>query len=152
MKYALRGFGIILMAGMLIVALNSDLRSNVRSALIPNYRVILAVAQGDLATTGNTQQVLKVKTHDGIYLEVYGPKKNGFSGVHQELLASVKLPDEKDGYFTFNGEVTNLAIDVLDQDKKPKILATTFDKDLVAHLNVYEFIPGQKALELVHIN
>lgn len=150
--HVLRALGILVIAGMLVVALNNDLRSNIRTALIPDYRVILAVAQADLTGSGSSQQVLKVKTHDGIYIEVYGTKKDGLLGTHQELLASTKLPDKKDGYFTFNGEVTNLAIDILDKDKQPKILATTFDNDLVAHLNVYRFISGQHELELVHLN
>ena len=147
----LRIFSILTLAGLFVVALNTDLRSNVRSALIPNYRVILAVAQADLDGSGERRQVLKVKTHEGLFLEVYGVSNDKTSGTHQELLASTKLPDKKDGYFTLNGEVTNLAIDTIDDDKHPKILATSFDSDLVAHLNVYKYVTGQRELELVHL-
>jgi hypothetical protein len=148
----LRALGFATMIGMLVIALNSDFRSSVRGALIPQYREVLAVAKADLDQSGNPEQILKVKTHNGIFLEVYGQAKNSLSSFRQELLATVKLPDQKDGYFTFNGEVTNLAVDVIDKDRQPKILTTSFDNDLVAHLNVYKFVRGQKELELVHLN
>ena len=83
-------------------------------------------------------------------MEVYGRQKLNKLAI-PTLIASTKLPDKKDGYFTFNGDVTNLAVDDIDNDKKSEILATTFDNDLVAHLNVYRYVPGQKELELVHL-
>jgi hypothetical protein len=141
----------ICLTGFFVVVLDTNLRSSIRSVLRPEYRVILAVAQADLKGAGLPMQILKVKTHEGLFLEVYS-NKDEKSGINQELLASVRLPDKKDGYFTFNGQVTNLAIDDIDNDNQPEILATSFDNDLVAHLNVYRFVPGRKELELVRLN
>jgi len=143
-------FSIIFLVGLFTIVLDSDIRSNVRSLIQPSYRVILAVALADLDGSGTKYQVLKVKTNEGLFLEVYGRGSGKLPA--PTLLASTKLPDRKDGYFTFNGEVTNLAIDDIDNDKKPEILATTFDGDLVAHLNVYRYVPGDKELELVHLH
>jgi hypothetical protein len=146
-----RALAVLFLIALFIVVLDSDLRSNVRSLMRPSYRVILAVATADLTGPGSRNQVLKVKTGDGLFVEVYGMKSGKF-GPQQQLLASAKLPDKKDGYFTFNGEVTNLAVDDVDNDKKLEILATSFDNDLVAHLNVYRFDPNDTELELVHLN
>ena len=148
-NYSLRLLTTAFLAGLFIIVLNSDLRSSVRSMLQPDYRVILAVANADFDGSGNKHKVVKVKTNEGIFLEVYSASGKKGSSL---LEASTKLPDKKDGYFTFNGEVTNLAIDDIDNDKKLEILATTFDSDLVAHLNVYRFVPGDKDLELVHLH
>jgi hypothetical protein len=138
-----RIFSVILLASFFVVVLDTNLRSQVRSVFRPQYRVILAIASADLLNTGKNLQILKVKTDEGLFLEVYDPTK---------MISSVKLPDKKDGYFTFNGTVTNLAIDDIDDDRKLEILATSFDNDLVAHLNVYRYVPGNKELELVKLN
>lgn len=148
--YFFRALSILMLVGFFVVVLDSDLRSNVRSLIQPNYRVVLAVAMANLDNTDSKYQILKVKTNEGIFLEVYGKTKSPIGGLN--FLASTKLPDKKDGYFTFNGEVTNLAVDDIDNDKKQEILATTFDSDLVAHLNVYRYVPGDKELELVHLH
>ncbi len=142
---------VLFLASMFIIVLDSDLRSNIRSLMKPSSRTVLAVAKADLELNGNMNEVLKIKTGDKLSLEVYSIRGNEKLGTHQQLIASIDLPDHKDGYFTFNGEVTNLAIDDIDNDKRPEILATTFDNDLVAHLNVYRYIPGQKELHLVKL-
>ena len=151
-RYIGRILFLTVLTGLFVVVLNGELRSQIRGALRPNYRVILAVATADLNGRGSANQILKIKTQDGLFLEVYGTRKDAKHGDQTELLASVKLPDKKDGYFTFNGQVTNLAIDDLNGDKNLEILATTFDNNLVAHINAYRFLPGQKQLELVKLN
>src|SRR5256884_5377570 len=57
-----------------------------------------ALPISDLDNSGSKYQILKVKTNEGIFLEVYGKPKSGSTPA---LLASTKLPDKKDGYFTF---------------------------------------------------
>jgi hypothetical protein len=150
--YFTKGLAALFLAGLFLIVLNQDIRSNVRSLIRPNYRVILAVAMADLEGSGIKDQVVKVKTSDGLFLEVYAPRSHGEFGLQQELIASARLPDKKDGYFTFNGEVTNLAVDRVDNERRPKILASSFDGDLVGHLNVYRYVPGQKELERVKLN
>jgi hypothetical protein len=139
---------------LITAVLNSDIRNAIRGVLTPRYRVILAVAQADLDGSGERLQVLKVKTQDGLFLEVYGNKKLSpeLNITQPILLASIQMPDKKDGYFTFNGEVTNLAIDDINSDRNLEILATSFDDNLVAHLNVYRFVRGQPNLEVVKVN
>jgi len=150
--YLSKGLAALFLAALFIIVLDSDIRSNVRSLIRPNYRVILAVAMADLEGSGVKDQVVKVKTSEGLFLEVYAPRSHGEFGLQQELIASAQLPDKKDGYFTFNGEVTNLAVDRVDNDRHPKILASSFDGDLVGHLNVYRYVQGKKELERVKLN
>ena len=142
--------GISLTAFFLIVVLNPDLRNEANAMLAPQQRIILAVANASLDESGESLQILKIKTKDGIYVEVYGQEKQGSLSV-QKLLSAAKLPDKKDGYFTFNNQITNLAIDDIDNDKQKEILVTSFDENLVAHLNVYKYIKGQKSLSLVKL-
>jgi hypothetical protein len=149
---AIRLFGVLLMSASLVIVLNSDLRGSVRSYFKPQYRVVLAVAMADLEGHGVRSQILKIKTNDGLFLEVYSPRAHGEFGIQQELVASTQLPDKKDGYFTFNEQVTNLAIDVLGREKAPTILASSFDGDLVGHLNVYRYVSGQRELERIKLD
>jgi hypothetical protein len=153
-KAGIRTSAVIFLAAMFTIVLNTDLRSSIRGVIAPKYRVILAVAQADLDGSGEKLQILKVKTHEGLFLEVYGLKTIAPNSTvtQPDLLASIKLPDKKDGYFTFNSQVTNLAIDDINGDKSKEILATSFDDNLVAHLNVYRFVRGQKQLESVSLN
>jgi hypothetical protein len=116
--------------------LNPAWRSKVRNLIMPPYRMVVSVAQSDFSRAGMMFKVLKVKTHEGLYLEVYGPADSTRGGL-QPLVASTKLNDVKDGFFTFNGQITNLVIDDIDNDGIQDVLTSSFDSNMVAHLNVY---------------
>jgi hypothetical protein len=152
MKAKILSFTAILITGSLLVAaVHPDLRAKARLAIKPQERVILAVTKAYLDSSSDEFQILKVKTNDGLFVEVYGmDDKNGSLG--QILLSSIKLADKKDGYFTFNGQVTNLAIDDINNDERKEILVTSFDENLVAHLSAFQFKRGQKTLEQVSLN
>lgn len=136
--------GVFVALGLGAVLLTPNLREKVQDSFNKKQRVILAVAAAKLDESGDDYQILKVKTKDGLFIEVYGAG-NAF-------LSSAKLPDSKDGYFTFNGQVTNLAIDDINNDQFKEILATSFDDNMVARLNVYRFVKGQKNLEPIELN
>ena len=141
-----------ILAGLFVIVLNSEIRAQLRGVLRPQYRVVLGVAEADLTGSGQMNKIIKYKTQDGLFLEVYGYEDRAKWGPQPQLLASAKLPDKKDGYFTLNGQVTNLAVDDLNGDHKLEILATSFDDNLVAHINAYRFDPHQKQLELIKLN
>lgn len=142
--------GAIFSLALIFIVLSPELRIQARSLIVPKDRIILAVAKSVLLEAGEELQVLKVKTDEGLFIEVYG-QENKNNIVTQKLISSAQLPDKKDGYFTFNGQVTNLAIDDIDNDKTKEILVTSYDENLVAHLNVYKYVKGQKNLELVKL-
>jgi hypothetical protein len=129
---------------LIVAVLNTNIREQIRSFFKPqNFRILLAVARGQMDDSNKIYQVLKVKTEAGLFLEIYNDQK---------FISSVRLPDTKDGFFTFNGQVTNLAIDDVDNDNKNEVLATSFDQDLVAHLNIYRFNTEKQQLEFVRLN
>lgn len=143
--------GVTIALSFAFAAINPDIRKKVTSLVQKNERIILAIANAPLDDTKEAFQILKVRTKDGLFIEVYGTEnKNGV--VSNKLLASAKLPDKKDGYFTFNGQVTNLAVDNVDNDDNKEILATSFDDNMVAHLNIFRYVKGQNRLQVVELN
>lgn len=125
--------------------LQPTLRSGIQELLLPNGRKILSKATSDFGSAGSSYTVVKVKTRDSMFLEVYTNVSDG----SQQLLERLQLGDQKDGYFDFNGHPMNLAIDDIDNDGKPEILAPSFDSNLVGHLNVFHFDPASKLFERV---
>ncbi len=142
--------GLTFAFALIFIVINPEMRSHARSVFIPNTRVILALAKAPLDDSGEDLQILKVKNEQGLFIEVYGQEKIG-NMMFPKLLASAKMPDKKDGYFTYNGQVTNMAIDKINNDTQREILVTSYDENMVAHLNVYKYIKGQRDLTLVKL-
>jgi len=129
----------------LIVASVPELKEMAQSSVRKSeFRHILSVASGDLLSNGSNVKVVKVKTQHGLFLEVYGASEN----FNRPLLERILLPDKTDGYFHFRGQATNLALDDIDGDNKLEIIAPSFDRDLIAHLNVYKYNQETKRFEL----
>jgi hypothetical protein len=123
---------------MLVAALHPDVRSAVRGSVMKDYRMVVSTAHGDLLGNGVDLTVAKVRTRDALLIEIYEPKTNG--GV--KLIGRIELPDKKDGFFNFNGNATNLAIDDIQGDGRLEILAPSFDQNMVGHLNIYHYDQG----------
>jgi hypothetical protein len=129
----------------LIAALHPDVRSEARGLFVRDYRTIVSTAKADLLGNGSHFTIVKVKTRETLSLEVYEFGADGSS----RLLEKIALPDAKDGYFNFNGQSTNLAVDDINGDGRPEILAPSFDQNLVGRLNVYQFNSESKKLERI---
>ena len=99
---------------------------------------------GDLLNNGKLLKVLKVRSAEGLAIEIYSTEKT----TGAPLLARVFLPDKSDGYFHFHGEATNLALEDLNGDRRLEILAPSFDTNMTAHLNVYTYNPITKSFEM----
>ena len=130
---------------MLVCALHPDVRSGVRTAMMGDYRQVVSTAQGHLAGDARLFTVAKVKTRDSLSLEIFEIVGSG----QQKLVEKIVLADARDGFFDFNGQATNLAIDDINGDGRPEILAPTFDSNLVGRLNVYNYDPESKAFTKV---
>ncbi len=124
-----------LFAIMLIVTLHPDVRTSVRGTFVKDFRTVVSTAKGHLAGDEREFTVAKVKTRDSMSLEIFEMSANG----SQKLVEKIVMADQKDGYFNFNGQATNLAIDDIDGDGRPEILAPSFDTNLVGRLSVYNF-------------
>ena len=130
---------------MLIASLHPDVRSQIRTSVLKDFRVVVSTAKGDLLGVGTHLTVAKVKTRDSLLLEVYESVADGT----QRLMERIELPDKKDGFFNFNGQATNLAIDDVDGDGRLEIIAPSFDQNLVGHLNIYHYDQGARGFQRV---
>jgi hypothetical protein len=136
------GLGALSALGI-IASLNSDLRNELRSAALSDYRSVLSTAQGHLLGDAVLFTVAKIKTRDALFLEIYESTGAG----QNRFVEKIQLSDRRDGYFNFNGQATNLAIADLDGQGRPSILAPTFDDDLVGRLNVFKYDPGARGFQ-----
>jgi hypothetical protein len=129
----------------LVSALHPGLRSAVRGTFAKDYRSVLSSVHGDLLGNGTDYTIVKVKTRDNLFLEIYDSVKNGSS----HLVSRIDIADKKDGFFSFNGQATNLALDDIDGDGKLEIIVPSFDQNLVGHLNLYRYNQDVKGLQRV---
>lgn len=128
------GLGVGMMILSFGIAFHGGLRYELRNALSLNQRVVLSTVTGEITADGVLSKVVKVRSEDKIFIEVYKMYESG-----QELITKLAIPDVHDGYFHIKGESTNLLLNDVDGDNIPEIIAPSFDKDLVAHLNVFKF-------------
>ena len=142
-------FRVLLSTGALVAILcviHPELNKWTRSFFTPApYRKVLATASGDLLNVNTDFKVIKVRSHNGLFIEVY----KGFRDNTRPRLSRIKLPDKRDGYFYFQGQATNLAIEDLDGDKKLEIIAPSFDENLRAHLNIFKYNETTHNYEIV---
>jgi hypothetical protein len=130
---------------MLIATLVPEVRSEVRGTIIKDFRTVLSTAEGDLTGAGTPYTVIKVRTQEGLSLEIYAPGENDIP----TLVEQIVLADKKDGYFNFSNQTANLAIDDIDGDGRAEILAPTFDDNLVGRLNVYKYDGGLNGFQRI---
>lgn len=123
------------------IPLHPDIRNTVKNIFFSDHREILSIAQGDFI--GSVSHIVKVRTHEGLIIEVYG--KNNIQQI--ALLDRIVLKDHKDGYFNFNGEAANLVVNDINEDNIMEILVPSFNKNLVAKLNIYRFNSSLQKLE-----
>ena len=105
-----------------------------------NFREILSSVSGDVFGNGRNAKIIKVKTHNGLFIEIYELKDTNPPRLHQQI----KLRDRRDGHFLFNGESSNLVLDDINGDQVMEILAPSFDNNFTAHLNVFTYSPEQQ--------
>lgn len=97
-------------------------------------RQVLATANGDFMGDGQEMFLIKIKENRQVFLEVYFKTKENL-----RFFQRLTLAGPLDGYFTFQGEATNLVITNLDPDSPLEILVPSFDEEFVAHLQVIKF-------------
>lgn len=136
------GLGIMLA----IACMYPPIRHHLQNLFNHGYsREILATVDGDLLNNGTSVKVIKYKGPDSIFLEIF-PNDNSSS---PKLIARIVLPDKRDGMFNLHGRVTSLAIADIDGDGTNELLVSTFDDQLVPHLNIYRYSPTSQRFEAV---
>ena len=113
----------------------SYLELMVRNWWMPNKDELIAVSKGDIDGDGTLIKVLKFKTKTGIRVEFLKETNDGT----REYLRSYTIRHPYNGFFEYRGNSIQLAMSDVDGDGVMEVLAPTFDRQLMAHLNVYYY-------------
>lgn len=127
--------------GVSVVASVPSWRDSVRARFQGPYRQVLAKARGDLTGRGLVVSVVKLKTQDGIQVEIY---ERGLDTDSETLLARLKFDERRDGHFNIRGQATNLALMDLDGDGLLEVIVPVYDENLIPRLHVFRFDPHGK--------
>lgn len=143
LSMAFRALALIAMLISLIGSLHPDVRQFLKSYTNISYRKVLSTV------TGVFQQkpfkIVKIKNNEGLFIEVY----QVLSDQDWPLISKFQLPDNRDGYIMFQDQATNLALQDIDGDLVPEIIAPSYDKNLTARLNVYKYNEKHQDFQLV---
>ncbi|MGE3974024.1 MAG: hypothetical protein AB7F59_05810 [Bdellovibrionales bacterium] len=129
----------------IFIALHSPSRAHVQGLFLSEKREILSTVVGDILGDGTPVQVVKIRAGDRLFLEVYVPTHSGT----RILIDTITLSENRDSYFSINGQFTNLAVDDVDGDQRLEIVSPTVDHNLTAHLNVFKFNEETKLFQKV---
>lgn len=128
----------ILALAAFLASLDPKLSREIKNQFKPNEREILSSTSGPVMATDSEVTVVKVKTREGIFIEIYRNENGNFA-----LIKRLEM-GVKDAYFNFNGQASNLALDDIDGDKTKEILVPMYDENLVAHLTVLKYDSSSK--------
>jgi len=127
------------------VAVVPSLRDKVKAAFELGDREILAKVSGRISVKGPRVTVLKIREKNRLSLEVYD--LDGADGMG--LIAKIPLAESRDGYFSLQGNATNLALTDVDSDGQMEIVAPTYDEQMVPRLNIYKYNFDTKGFDKV---
>lgn len=130
---------ILTAASLSVVAINPRWRQSLKKTLVGEERTILAKAEGSIQAGGPPFKIFKIKTGEDISLEIFSSTDGGHEFV---LNQKIDLQERTDGYFTFRGNATNLALADIDSDGFTEILSATFDDQGVPRLNAFKYDPA----------
>lgn len=117
-------------------------RDQVRSLVQRPFREVLAKTSGDLTGKGDQVTVVKLKTNEGIVIEVFEFSKEENAEV---VLARLRLEEKRDAFMSFSGDATNLGLVDFDSDGTLEIMAPAYDENFVPRLNVFKFDPANRS-------
>ena len=116
-------------------------RLSVRNYILPDSRTLIAKIDGNVSKDGPNIIVLKIKSRDQYYLEIYKANQN------LELMQRIALEEPLDGSFYFRGQYTDLAMSDLDNDGYYEILVPMYDKNSTPRLLIYKYNPSLQSFE-----
>lgn len=131
----------IIALGLILIVAIPSWRASVRDHLIPDTRSLVSKVDGNISSDGPAVIVLKIKTRDQYFLEIYKANQN------LELMQRIALEEPLDGRFYFQGRYTNLAFADLDKDGTYEIVAPMYDKNSVPRLLIFKYNPTLQSFE-----
>lgn len=136
--FAFLGLAVVIVT---VVASVPKWRDSVRSWVQSPYRTILAKTRGDLTGQGFVVSVIKIKTQEGISVEIFERSEDSDQ---ERLLSRLKFEERRDGHFSIRGQATNLAMMDVDGDGVLEIIVPVYDENLIPRLHVFKFDPMGK--------
>ena len=131
----------IMAAVLILIAAIPSWRMKVRDSIMPDQRSLVAKIDGQISSEGPQVIILKIKTRDQYFLEVYRDNQN------LELMQRIALEEPLDGQFYFQGRYTNLALVDVNNDSEYEIVAPMYDKNSVPRLLIYRFNSALQSFE-----
>lgn len=101
-------------------------------------RKVISMAQVTLPNADEHLQLVKVQENALLAVEVFKISKAG-----TQLVQRIELRGQKDAYFRYQGQNSNLITQELTESGDLLLIAPTMDQDLVAHLNAFRLKKNQ---------
>ena len=129
----------ILAVAITLMLVIPDWKEAVKNFFSSDRLVLLAELESDIRNDGTLIRVSKIEINRKLYLKFFEK-----AGDIWRPIQTITLPDTYDGYASIAGDPKNLALVNLDDDGYLEVIAPTFDRDMIAYLNVYKYQPGTK--------
>ncbi len=126
-------FSILVLLSSFALLFSDGARKDVQNWFRPENKV-LSIVTGDMYPLSPIKKVVKSMTDQGIVLMVY-TTENG----QEYLLGKIELGDPFDAYYELNQRPTNLALNDMNGDGLPEIIAPTYTLGWQPKLNVFRF-------------
>jgi hypothetical protein len=134
-SYKMTVAGLSVVVGItLLIALVPSWRAGFQNLMWAQDRVILAKTQGHLNPRGPNLTVFKIRTKEGLFIEIY--KGND---TETEKIGQHPLEGSQDGYFNIHSQASNLVLTDVDEDGYMDIVAPTFDELQQARMNIFRY-------------
>ncbi len=138
----LKAFFVAVHSLSLLTVFHPGIRGSIKSFFKGANRNVLSSINTKLDSTDAEYNILKVRADGNLFLEVYSTDIIGTIS----LLEKYQLPDDHDAYFNFGGTMSNLVVADIEKTGIPQIVVPSFDKDLIGHLNVFQFDSTSRSL------
>lgn len=142
-------FGLIFLAfvamAVTTVAVVPSLKTKVKEIFTHEERRILAKVTGNMGPRGPKVTALKIQSREGLSVEIYTDSDDGL-----KLSARIPLAETQDGYFTLQGNATNLALADVDYDGLMELVAPSYDNQMVPRLNIFKYNEETKTFDRVN--
>lgn len=162
-RFSFRSVYLVLGLCWLIVLVmfgNASWRNSIRQFFVGSDRKVLASLNEDLTKTGQMISVIKVREKGLLYLEFYSQKKasEGEETAESleksdqsivELIQKLQMPNSIDGYVTFMGQASNLAVANLDDDPILELLVPSFNLEFAPFLDVVKYNTAEKRFKIM---
>lgn len=124
----------ILSMGISIVLFSPNIREINQGFLFKDGREVLSSL--DASFSGKKYKILKLRDIEGILIEIYAVQADSGS---IEFVDRSYLSDSKDAFYDMDNKQMNLFLKDINNDSIPEIITPSYDKNLIAHLNIFAF-------------